>query len=248
MRSYGYIRDARDDRDHKLTLAAPGGELLVPDAHDLTAMFPPVMDQGQFGTCTAHGVTAAIRYNLINSDRGDVPLSRAQLYWDSGVIEGNTSDVGRQIRDVIKAIATKGAAREELWGYDKVGLQPPPELYADAIKHEALEYCRIVNAAGEIDRASINTAIFVGHPVIIGIPVYKAFESDEVAETGIVPMPGALETEIGMHCMLMGGYDLQHDRVMNSWSASWGQAGYCSLPRGYLEKYGSDFWTILADN
>jgi C1A family cysteine protease len=240
-RGYGYIKDEPDERDHMMLAAPPS--LVVPDAHDLTAAFCPVMDQGQYGSCTAHGVTAAIRYNLINSDRGDIPLSRSQLYWDSGALEGNTGDVGRQIRDVIATVAAKGTAREELWGYDKIGQQPTPDVYADAIKHEALEYQRVT-----VDRASINTAIFVGHPIVIGIPVFKAFESDEVAATGRVPMPAFGETEIGSHCMLMGGYDPAWDKIMNSWSETWGAAGYCFLPRGYLEKYGSDLWSVLMDN
>lgn len=239
---YGWIKDAVDERDHKMKLAAPD-DLVLPDAHDLTAAFPPPMDQGQYGTCTAHGVTAALRYNLINRDLADLPLSRAQVYWDSGVIEGNTADVGRQIRDVIKAVASRGAAMEKLWGYEKIGVQPDESIYVDALRHEALEYASV-----DADRASINAAIFVGHPIIIGIPVFKQFESDEAAATGVIVMPGALDTEIGAHCMLLGGYDPQHDTVLNSWGPSWGFGGYCRLPRGYVEKYGSDLWTIYADN
>lgn len=243
MRKYGWIKDAPDNRDHKFKLPAPGNELVMPETHDLTGFFPPVMNQGQFGTCTAHGVTAAFRYNRINNDYEDIPLSRAQLYWDSGVIGGDTNDTGRQIRDVIKSITSKGVAREELWGYEKVGVEPPPSIYEDARSHFATEYQRV-----DVDRISINTAIFIGHPVIIGIPVYKQFESDEAAATGVIRMPSFGDTEIGEHCMLLGGYSPGADRVMNSWGTGWGDAGYCSLPRGYVEKYGSDLWTIFMDN
>lgn len=243
MRKYGWIKDEPDDRDLKFKLAARGNELVLPDAHDLTPFFPPVMNQGQYGTCTAHGTTAALRYNYINTDREDVELSRAQLYWDAGIIGGNTADVGRQIRDVIKSVASKGVAREALWGYDKVGIEPPAEVYADALNHFATEYQRV-----DPDRASINTAIFIGHPVVIGIPVFKAFEGDEVAATGKVPMPRAGDSAIGAHCMLLGGYSPSGDRVMNSWGLEWGDNGYCTLPRGYVEKYGSDLWTIFTGN
>ena len=242
MRGYGCIKDDPDDRDHRFGAAAPTEELVVPDAHSLVAQMPPVMDQGQSSTCTVHGTTAAYRYNLINTDRPDVPLSRAQLYWDAGVIEGDTGDGGRQIRDVVKAISTKGVAREDLWGFDRLGNQPTPAVYDDAALHLALEYQRV-----NTDRASINGAIFIGHPVIFGVPVYKAFESDEVAKTGIVPMPSFTDSDVGLHCMLLVGYDSQYDYVLNSWGQDWGQAGYCQLPRGYLEKYGSDFWTIFID-
>ncbi len=240
-RGYGCIRDAEDKRDYKF--AAPVPSFVVPNAHDLTPMFPPVMDQGPYGTCTAHGAIEAMRYIMRNTDQSDVELSRAQLYWDAGVIEGDTSDVGRQIRDVVKALATKGVAREELWGYDKLGQMPTLEVYADAANQVALEYVRV-----EVDRAAINTAIYMGNPVIIGIDVFKGFEADEAAQTGIIPMPGAFETPTGAHCVLLGAYDPQWDTFMNSWADWWGlpdKKGYGKLPRGYLEKHGSDLWTIF---
>jgi len=247
MRGYGCVRDQDDPRDH---LFSPRQvPLIVPLSHDLTPWLPDAMDQGPYGTCTAHGVTAAIRYNLINSDLPDVVLSRSQPYWDAGVLEGNTGDCGRQIRDVIKAVATRGAALESSWGYDRLLQPPPPEVYQDALRHRALEYCRVGT-----DRASINSTIFLGRPVVIGVPVFAAFESDQVSETGLVPMPRALETKVGMHCMLLAGYAPDHDVVLNSWGSQWGcrdslgRRGYCKLPRGYLEKHGSDFWTILMDN
>jgi Papain family cysteine protease len=241
-RFYGCIRDDEDDgRDHKFSVAAPD-PLVLTNSHALSQWFPPPLNQGSYGTCTAHGTTAALRYDLIVNDLPDLLLSRSQPYWDAGVIEGDTGDVGRQIRDMLTAIATKGAALESDWGYDKIGQQPPPEVYASALKHLAIEYCRV-----PVDRLSINTAIFVGHPVIIGVPVFQSFESDEVAETGFVPMPKTGEMEVGLHCMLLGDYDPEYDTILNSWGADWGQSGFCKIPRGYLEKYGSDFWAILIN-
>lgn len=243
-RGYGCLPDQPDDRDRKFGAIAPDG-LVLTNAHDLTAMFPPVMDQGPYGSCTAHGTTAAYRYNLINTDRADVPLSRAQLYWDAGVLEGDTSDSGRQIRDAVKTITVNGVAVEELWGYDKIGLKPPLEVYLDAENQMALEYVRV-----DVNRRAINTAIYIGHPIIVGFDVFAEFESDEVASTGIVPMPHAGQTPVAAHCVLVGAYDPQWDTFLNSWDTWWGlpeKKGYGKFPRGYLERYGSDFWTIFID-
>lgn len=242
---YGCVPDdpADYERDHKFKLAAPGEDLVLPNEHSLLDWLPPLMEQGPNGTCTVHGATAADRYNLLNNDLPDEPLSRAQLYWDAGIIEGNTADIGRQIRDVVKAMATTGVARESLWGYDKLGQQPPPEVVADALNHRIDEYQRV-----EVNRVSINTAIFVGHPVIIGIPVFKQFESDEAAATGIIRMPGPRETEIDWHCMLHAAYDPQWDTVMNSWPKWWGlpeRKGFCKLPTEYIPKLGQDLWAIF---
>lgn len=239
---YGRIKDTRDDRDHKFSLASPVTPLIVPDAHTLKPWLPPPMNQKQNSTCTVHGTTAAYRYEWLNNDLPDLELSRAQLYQDAGVIEGNTGDVGRQIRDVVKALATTGVAAESLWPYENVGQPVPENVRVDAATRTIREYAKVGT-----DRRSINTAIFIGHPVIIGVSVFKQFESEEAYETGFIRMPSFGETEVGEHCMLLAGYDPQRDEVLNSWGFTWGQEGYASFPRGYLEKYGSDFWTIFKD-
>lgn len=241
---YGCVPDARDDRDRKFSLQPPD-DYVVPDEHSLLDWFCPVMDQGGTNSCTVHAVTAAYRYNLIDTDLADVPLSRAQLYWDAGVIEGDTSDNGRQLRDVVKAAAKTGMAKESLWGFDKIGQQPTPEVYADAANQTILEY-----QAVEINRQALNTAIYVGHPLIIAIPVFLAFESDEVMGTGIVPMPKTGETEIGWHAMLMGAYGAR-DIVLNSWNTWFGlpeRKGYCSFPNEYIPKLASSIWTIFVNS
>lgn len=247
MAFYGCLRDTPDDRDHRFGLSAPGApdQMTVPLAHDLTAAFPSVMNQGAYNSCTAHSATAAFRYNLLNSDLPDRPLSRAQLYWDSGVIEGNTGDVGRQIRDVVKSIATKGVAREELWTYDKIGEPPPLTVYADAINQMALEYQRV-----DVTRQGINEVIFIGHPIVVGVNVYQEFESDEVAATGLIPLPRAGQTPIAAHSVLVGAYGPEGDTFLNSWDTWWGlpdKKGYGRFAPGYLEREGSDFWTLFIN-
>jgi len=37
-------------------------------------------------------------------------------------------------------------------------------------------------------------------------------------------------------------------KVANSWGTGWGHEGDCYIPAAYLEKYGSDFWTIATNN
>ena len=44
---YGRIKDTRDDRDHKFSLASPVTPLIVPDAHTLKTWLPPPMKQRQ---------------------------------------------------------------------------------------------------------------------------------------------------------------------------------------------------------
>lgn len=246
MRHYGWKKDADDSRDKKFGLswfsAARYMPLtFLPDDIDVGPWMPEVMDQGETSTCTCHAVEELLRYNLINNggQGADVPLSRAYLYEMAGLAEGDTSDDGRQIRDVIKAAAA-GVPPEALWDFDKLCQPIPADVQAKATIR-ADDYSKV-----EMSDAGIITALYVGRPFVIGIPVYPAFESDEVAETGQVPMPTWGQTPIGQHAMAT--YRIQRRAGLawsqNSWGKGWAVGGRCSFPVEYLKKYATDTWTI----
>lgn len=244
---YGHIPDDEDKRDisFKLSWLSPAKYMpltFLPDDINLLPWFPPVQDQGQYGTCTAYTTTELLRYNMINNGEPDLPLSIAQLYQDSGLLEGNTSDVGRQIRDVIKTAANKGVVPLSAWGSENM-LQPvSPTVYGLVVK--AGEYAKV-----DISDAGILTALYVGRPFAFGVPVYKPFESGEVAETGIVPMPKWGETPVGQHAMPMARAERRANRLTsrNSWRADWGLQGNAVFQFEYIKKFATDPWTILTN-
>lgn len=250
MSRYGFIPSIKDQRDLKFsaTPAALMPESDLPPSMDLRMSLPPVMNQYSLGSCTAHGVTAALRFNMINSGQPDVPLSRLQMYYDSRAEEGTiASDAGAQIRDVIK-VAARGVGAESLWPYDltKWADTPPPAVYADDSNHLAFEYRSV-----DVSSRAIKTALYTERPVIIGVSIYASFESDAVAQTGIVPMPAAGESVLSGHCLLVWGYGQKpgYFSVRNSWGENWGDRGDCYFPEAYLGSldYGSDYWVISAD-
>ena len=116
---YGFRRDSKDDRDHIFDHAASLAKLgTLPPTVDLSQHCPPVMDQGQLGSCTAHGITGALRYAMIAAGQGDFDMARLQLYYDERVVEGTVkSDAGAEIRDGIKCAAGNGVGHETLWPY-----------------------------------------------------------------------------------------------------------------------------------
>jgi C1A family cysteine protease len=87
-----------------------------------------------------------------------------------------------------------------------------------------------------------------GYPFVFGFTVYESFESDEVAKTGIVPMPNLNEQQVGGHAVMAVGYDDAQQRfiVRNSWGTDCGIDGYFTMPYTYLtdHQYSTDFWTI----
>jgi C1A family cysteine protease len=243
---YGCRRDARDPRDHRFV----AGGVELPAAVDLRADCPPVMDQGQLGSCTAHGITGALRFLLVkHGGPRDHTLSRLQLYYDERVVEGTVhDDSGAEIRTGIKVAAKIGVAHERLWHYNirRFQSKPSANVYKDALKFEALEYQRV-----NVNTNDVKAALAGGHPVVIGVPLFESFESDEVARTGVIPMPDlSREQEIGGHCLYVVGYGQKQGyfTVRNSWNTDWGDKGDCYFPEDYLGSpdYGADYWVITA--
>jgi C1A family cysteine protease len=167
------------------------------------------------------------------------------------------SDAGAQIRDGIKSVANQGDCPESKWPYDdtppnddgswpagaRAGMKPSPSCYREALKHKAVEY-QSVNQ----NLADMKACLSDGYPFVIGFTVFQSFESQEVADTGNVPMPSTNDDPIGGHAVLVVGYD-DDDQLFisrNSWGSGWGDKGYFYMPYAYLldDNLSDDFWTI----
>jgi C1A family cysteine protease len=246
---FGYRRDRLDRRDYAFD--ATGVEL--PQSVDLrqTGFVPPVMDQGELGSCTANGITAVLRYAMMKEGKPDVPLSRLQLYWDERALEGTIKeDSGAEIRDGIKCAASLGVANEKLWPYniDRFKQKPFANVYKGALKFRALTYQRVGSPDGAVTANQIKAALAKGFPVVGGFNVFEQFVGKQAAATGDIEMPGHREPPIGGHCTYMWGYGQRAGRISsrNSWG-DWGDKGDFYFPEAYLEQQGSDFWIINSE-
>ena len=253
VRNYGLHRQLPDRRDHRLWLAAP---IALPPSVDLRGpLMPPVWDQGQLGSCSSFSLAAA--YQFERNWQGLPPLGASNtpshlfLYWNERDAEGSTaSDAGGDLRDGIQSLTTQGVCDESLWPYDDnqdgknlFAQKPSDACYAAALKDLALQY-----QAPDQDLVSLKTALAGGLPVAFGIVVYESFESDAVAQSGIVPMPGAGEEQLGGHAVLLSGYNDTNGAflVRNSWGGQWGAEGYFWLQYAYVTDpdLAFDFWQI----
>jgi C1A family cysteine protease len=239
-RWYGYRRGHRDINDHPFRPKVSR----VPVFVDLRAHCPPVMDQGALGSCTAHGITGILRFNMITR-KIDHQLSRLQLYYDERVIEGSVSeDAGAEIRDGIKSAVKRGVGQEKYWPYviEKFADKPSRSVYRSAVSFEALEYETV-----EVSPLGVKQALASFFPVVIGFDVYESFESAAVARTGIVPMPKRGEALLGGHCVYLTGYGQKagYFTARNSWGIDWGDSGDFYMPEAMINpNYAADFWVV----
>jgi len=242
---YGWRPDLPDVRDRKLAITAPPA---LPDHVDLRDQCPPVYDQGQLGSCTANAIAAALEFDQKKQGLKEFTPARLYIYYNERVIEGTVGqDAGAQIRDGIKSVNKVGAPPENEWPY-KISIftrKPSPKAYRDGKKHPAVQYASVAQTLPQLQGA-----LAQGLPFVFGFSVYESFESNEVSNTGEVPLPGVDEQLLGGHAVLAVGYDNASSRfiVRNSWGTDWGLKGYFTMPYDYLTNndLADDFWTIQS--
>lgn len=246
---YGWKPDLPDIRDHVLAVEPPRR---LPAAVSLRSKMPKPYDQGQLGSCTANAIAANLEYDAkIQGKKGVKTPSRLFIYYGERETEGTISeDAGAFIRDGIKFVNKVGAPVESLWPYDvaKFAEKPPRPAYTNAAHHQALAYARVTQTV-----TALQSVLASKRPVVFGFSVYESFESQEVANDGIVPYPTPGETMVGGHAVLLVGYRTNVDgtvtfEVRNSWSSGWGDGGYFWMPASYVTSpsLADDFWVVRS--
>lgn len=248
-RKYGWKPDLPDHRDKikkfpKLKQARHD----LPTSVDLRDDCPPIYNQGKLGSCTAQAIAAAYQYDELKQGNKDTFMpSRLFIYYNERATENTVGqDSGANIRDGIKSINLNGVCPEKEWEYDvaKFTMKPSEKCYQEAVGHKSLEYHRLIQFS-----AQLKQALKHGFPVVFGMSVFESFESDDVAKTGMVPMPENHEKLLGGHAVLLVGYDDEEGYWIcrNSWGEEWGDKGYFYLPYEYLlkeKKLACDFWIV----
>ncbi len=245
---YGWVRDLPDARDFLYGAPLVRFPQGLPPSVDLRSECPPVYDQGKLGSCTANGIAGAIEFDQMRQGIREFTPSRLFIYYNERVIEGHVAeDSGAQVRDGIKSVATLGAPPETDWPYniDQFAQKPPVKAYSDATQYLVSSYSRVAQNLGQMQGC-----LAEGYPFVFGFTAYDSFESQDVANSGNVPMPFSGEAMAGGHCVLAVGYD-DAKRVFiirNSWGAGWGIKGYCYMPYEYVlsPQLAGDLWTIRS--
>jgi C1A family cysteine protease len=191
IQKYGWLPDLPDARDH--LYAAPMAVLSkLPASVDLRPKCPPVYDQGQLGSCTGNAIAGAIQFGRRKAkQKPDFVPSRLFIYYNERVIEHTVNtDAGAQIRDGIKCAVNQGACNEKTWPYNiaQFTKQPPAAAYQEAKKYQVTSYSRVTQTLSQLKGCLAN-----GYPFVFGFTVYESFESQQVAQTGVMTMPAPKE-------------------------------------------------------
>lgn len=241
-----WSKDKIDERDH-LFSEKIGVSKILPKKVDLRKFCSKVEDQGDLGSCTGNAIVGALEYLENKNNRVFADLSRLFIYYNERALEGTINeDSGAEIRTGIKSIAANGVCTEAIWPYNirKFTTKPTLRAYKEASTRRITSYQRLISLT------DMKSCLAKGFPFVFGFLVYSGFESDEVANTGILNIPLESEELVGGHAVLAVGYDDTTGRfiIRNSWGENWGQKGYFTMPYEYItnQNLADDFWMIMS--
>ncbi len=231
---FGWVRGAYDPRAIRWQAPRQLAQGL-PDAFDLQPMMPPVYDQGSQGSCGPNSLCGILQFLAMMQQLSDQSLqSRAFVYWITRQLMGTTDqDSGVDNPTMLKALKQFGYIPDTEMPYNDQDYttQPSSQDYADALPHAVDGYAGV-----DQNEQTISASIAAKQPVLFGFTVYESMLSQQVARTGMVPMPTGRDRVAGGHDVVLVGYDSTKRlyKFRNSWSISWGQNGYGFFPYDYV--------------
>lgn len=237
---FGWRPSPPDFRDFKFGYRA----VAVPPSLDLreTAWMPPVVDQGNLGSCTANMAAACFEFEARKQGARLEPRSRLFIYYNERAIEGTIPyDAGAYCRDAFKVLNHHGAPPETTWPYDvgRFAEEPPTSAFRSGVYRQALTYEAVPQ-----QQVAICAALAQRQLVGFGFAVYSSFRG--IGPDGLASMPRPSEALDGGHAVAIVGYTEEYAFVRNSWGEHWGHDGYFSMPWAYVlnPDLAGDFWTV----
>jgi len=235
-----------------------------PKEKDLREWCPPVEDQGQLGSCTAHAGVAVIEYFERRAFGRHVDASRLFLYKVTRNLMKETGDTGAYLRSTMGALVLFGVPPEEYWAYrvDDFDVEPPAFCYAFAQSYQAIKYYRLdppgTSTDALLDRIKTNLA--AGLPSMFGFTVYTSISQAD-GKDGKIPYPTPGENVEGGHAIVAVGYSAGMKirntgkngiettgalLIRNYWGTGWGDGGYGWLPYDYVRNgLAEDWWSVI---
>jgi C1A family cysteine protease len=216
----------------------------LPTSFSIRSLVSPILNQGSVGDCVSNAYALAISTMTKNK----VNMSRLFHYAITRIIEDTplSEDSGLYVRDGASSIRSYGVVSESTWPYitNNFSVFPPLAAFRTSNYFKNFSYTFVNQSLNSLKQCLITNK----KPIVFGFNVYSSFMTQNVENTGLVPLPNTnSETLEGGHCIVIVGYDDTKNGgsfiCANSWGTGWGDKGFCYIPYTYLTNpaFASDF-------
>lgn len=218
----------------------------LPPRVDLTNRFPTPGDQGQQGSCSAWATSYAARSFLASNEAAggtpdDAVMSPAYVFNQTRPGPGCMRGTG--LPQALTFLQQKGTVPKSEFSPPDCAVPPPAALGSTAAQYRIGGFQAVAHRNEQtgktnsdwrdpIVRDDIKGALVRGRPVVFGMQLPSDFMVPLMGFTGIYRSTERYNRWGGstgpMHAMALVGYDdtRQAFRLINSWSARWGDGGY----------------------
>ncbi len=219
----------------------------LPSVVDLKPYFPPIGDQGDYGTCVAWAVGYNHKSFLEAKENGDTYysdpnkiFSPKDLFWSVDNSKKGENCNGTNFEYAYDVILNRGIATINTVPYDNLGdcSQAPPNSWTtNATKHKISNYREI-----EVNKKVIKSYLAAGRAVVFGAKLGDQFMN--YTDGVLSYLDYGYTGQHAYHAMILSGYDDSKGpngafRVVNSWGTSWGDNGCAWVDEDFF--CGGDF-------
>ena len=193
-------------------------------------------DQANMNSCSANATA-----NLLSiSDKHNklkCNISRLYLYFCSRWLDNNhilpVEDQGASIKSVFNAFQYHYIDEEKYPCFRHMTNEIPyKHIFEEAFNnaYPIVSYRQILQSKHSIKYTLYKLQV----PILFGMTVYSNF-MDLTKENDILPLPTTNDEAIGMHAVLIVGFDdeTQTYDILNSHGPDWGNGGYFRMPYAY---------------
>lgn len=217
---------------------------------DLRSHCGPVKDQGSEGSCTGHAGTSAAEWIWRKYFAKSPVFSPQYTYVKELILDGNfPEDDGSNGETLCHTLIFNGCCNLASFPYIPGQIvKPTPDQDQDASHWRLGAFHGL--AGSQVALSVLGDP--VPWPVMVGFTVYQSFEGEQLAETGVMPVPAEGESVLGGHEVLAIGYDTGVKPtirpatcspaflIQNSWGTGWGQAGFFWMPVEIFDRSDTD--------
>jgi len=205
----------------------------LPASVDLRNNLGPVVNQGEIGSCVAHGTACVKEWQEKNSGEYDGYFSPAFIYLN----RSNQGSSGMYVSNACDILATKGVCKTTTLPYSVLGLddESANKLGPSIIPQNAIEEAnqfRISNSVLITTVDELKTALFLNGPCPFGVYVYGN-KNGYPKYQRMWLKDNEYSTILGGHCMCFVGYNSNGFIVRNSWGEDWNPLNSTTDMKGY---------------